>query len=93
MSPAANRRSLPRQHRKKLHSTNPIKHLNKEVKRRADVVGIFPNEASITRLIGAVLFEQNDEWQTASRYMLLEAFAQIDNEETDPILGITTQAA
>jgi len=57
------------------------------------MAGIFPNQASITRLIGAVLFEQNDEWQTASRYMQVEAFAQIDNEETDPILSITTQAA
>lgn len=85
--------AFPRQHRTKLHSTNPIERLNKEVKRRADVVGIFPNEASITRLIGAVLFEQNDEWQTASRYMMVEAFAQIDHEETDPILSITTQAA
>ncbi len=73
--------------------TNPIERLNKEVKRRADVVGIFPNEASITRLIGAVLFEQNDEWQTQKRYMQVEAFAQIDEEETDPILSITTQAA
>ena len=70
--------SFPRQHRTKLHSTNPIERLNKEVKRRADVVGIFPNEASIMRLIGAVLFEQNDEWQTSSRYMMVEAFAQID---------------
>ncbi|MFW8637593.1 transposase, partial [Cribrihabitans pelagius] len=85
--------AFPRQHRTKLHSANPIERLNKEVKRRADVVGIFPNEASITRLIGAVLFEQNDEWQTASRYMQVEAFAQIDHEETDPILSITTQAA
>lgn len=73
--------------------TNPIERLNKEVKRRADVVGIFPNEASIMRLIGAVLFEQNDEWQTASRYMMVEAFAQIDKEEIDPILSITTKAA
>ena len=48
----ADRRELPRQHRTKLHSTNPIERLSKEVKRRADVVGIFPNEASIMRLIG-----------------------------------------
>ena len=86
-------RPFPRQHRTKLHSTNPIERLNKEVKRRADVVGIFPNEASITRLIGAVLFEQNDEWQTASRYMMVEAFAEIDTEEIDPILSLSTQAA
>ena len=73
--------AFPRQHRTKLHSTNPIERL------------IFPNEASIIRLIGAVLFEQNDEWQTASRYMMVEAFAQIDHEETDPILSLSTQAA
>ena len=85
--------AFPRQHRTKLHSTNPLERLNKEVKRRADVVGIFPNEASIMRLIGAVLFEQNDEWQTSSRYMMAEAFAQIDKEEIDPILSITTKAA
>ena len=74
--------AFPRQHRTKLHSTNPIERLNKEVKRRADVVGIFRNEPSIIRLIGAVLFEQNDEWQTDSRYMQVEAFANIDHEET-----------
>ena len=85
--------SFPRQHRTKLHSTNPIERLNKEVKRRSDVVGIFPNEASIMRLIGAVLFEANDEWQTSSRYMMVEAFAEIDKEEIDPILSITTRAA
>ncbi len=85
--------AFPRQHRTKLHSTNPIERLNKEVKRRADVVGIFPNEESIMRLIGAVLFEQNDEWQTASRYMMVEAFAEIDTQETDPILSISNKAA
>jgi putative transposase len=57
--------------------TNPLERLNKEVKRRADVVGIFPGEASITRLIGAVLLEQNDEWQTGHRYMQLEGMAEL----------------
>ncbi len=85
--------AFPRQHRTKLHNTNPIERLNKEVKRRADVVGIFPNEASIMRLIGAVLFAQKDEWQTPSRYMMVEAFVQIDKEEIDPILSITTKVA
>jgi putative transposase len=84
--------AFPRQHRTKLHSTNPLERLNKEVKRRADVGGIFPNEASIMRLIGAVLFEQNDKWQTSSRTMMVKAFAQIDKEESDPILSITTKA-
>ena len=67
--------SFPRQHHTILHSTNQIERLNKEVKRCADVVGFFLNEASIMRLIGAVLFEQNDEWQTSSCYMMVEAFA------------------
>ncbi len=64
--------AFPKTHWPKLHSTNPIERLNKEVKRRADVVGIFPNEASIRRLVGAVLLEQNDEWQLQHRYMTLE---------------------
>ena len=85
--------AFPAQHRTKLHSTNPIERLNKEVKRRADVVGIFPNEASIARLIGAVLFEQNDEWATQHRYMQVEAFSKIDTGDVDPILSITTEAA
>src|SRR3954452_10980903 len=68
---------FPAQHRTKLHGTNPLERLDKEVKRRADVVGIFPGEASITRLIGAVLLEQNDEWQTDRRYMQLEGMAEL----------------
>lgn len=68
---------FPAQHRAKLHSTNPLERLNKELKRRADVVGIFPCEASITRLIGAVLLEQNDDWQTDRRYMQLEGMAEL----------------
>lgn len=85
--------AFPIQHRTKLHSTNPLERLNKEVKRRADVVGIFPNEDSIIRLIGAVLFEQNDDWQGQHRYMIVEAFGQIDIAQVDPLLSITTQAA
>jgi putative transposase len=69
--------AFPVQHRTKLHSTNPLERLNKEVKRRADVVGIFPNESAIVRLIGAVLLEQNDEWQLQHRYMQLEAMAEL----------------
>src|SRR5918994_588610 len=69
--------SFPAQHRAKLHSTNPLERLNKEVKRRADVVGIFPNEDSITRLIGAVLMEANDEWQLQHRYMQIEGMAEL----------------
>ena len=69
-----------------------IERLNKEVKRRADVVGIFPNEASIIRLIGAVLLEQNDEWQIQHRFMQVEAMAEIsvppiDADQTVPILA------
>jgi transposase-like protein len=74
--------AFPSQHRAKLHSTNPLERLNKEVKRRADVVGIFPNEESITRLIGAVLLEQNDEWQLQHRYMQIEGMAELASPPT-----------
>ncbi len=74
--------AFPKSHWPKLHSTNPIERLNKEVKRRADVVGIFPNEASITRLVGAILLEQNDEWQLQHRYMTLETMAGRTDEPT-----------
>ena len=74
---------FPAQHRAKLHSTNPLERLNKEVKRRADVVGIFPNEASILRLIGAVLLEANDEWQLQHRYMQVEAMAELASSPAD----------
>ena len=74
---------FPTQHRAKLHSTNPLERLNKELKRRADVVGIFPNEESIIRLIGAVLLEANDEWQLQHRYMQVEAMAELAAPDPD----------
>ena len=87
--------AFPAQHRTKLHSTNPLERLNKEVKRRADVVGIFPNEDSIVRLIGAVLLEANDEWQLLSRYMQVEAMAELNPPEIEEetTLQITPRAA
>ena len=78
--------SFPSQHRAKLHSTNPLERLNGEIKRRTEVVGIFPNEAAITRLVGAILLEQNDEWAVQrSRYMTLETIAPVAD---DPIVGL-----
>jgi len=73
--------SFPREHRAKIHSTNPLERLNGEIKRRTDVVGIFPNEAAITRLIGAILLEQNDEWAVQrARYMTLETIAPLRDD-------------
>jgi transposase-like protein len=86
--------SFPPAHRTKLHSVNPLERLNKEVKRRADVVGIFPNEASIIRLIGAVLLEQNDEWQLQARYMQVEAMTDITLlDHTAEIAALPSKAA
>lgn len=75
--------SFPPQHRTKLHSTNPLERLNGEIKRRTEVVGIFPNEASIVRLVGAILLEQNDEWAVQrARYMTLETIAPLGDDPT-----------
>jgi len=82
---------FPAQHRAKLHSTNPLERLNGEIKRRSEVVGIFPNEAAVTRLIGALLLEQNDEWAVQrARYMSLETIAPLSD---DPIVSLPVVAA
>ena len=82
---------FPAHHRAKLHSTNPLERLNGEIKRRSEVVGIFPNEAAVTRLIGALLLEQNDEWAVQrARYMSLETIAPLSD---DPTIGLPAVAA
>jgi len=82
---------FPVQHRAKIHSTNPLERLNGEIKRRSDVVGIFPNEAAVVRLIGALLLEQNDEWAVQrARYMSLETIAPLSD---NPTVSLPTIAA
>ena len=72
---------FPKAHRVQIHSTNPLERVNAEVKRRTDVVGIFPNDAAITRLVGAILLEQSDEWSLQRRYMQLEGLQGLaDNQ-------------
>ena len=81
-------RHLPVEHQRQLHSTNPLERLNKEIKRRSNVVGIFPNAAAVIRLVGAILIEQDDEWAVAERrYFSAESMKL----PTTPLLSTTTQ--
>jgi len=83
--------TFPPAHRAKLHSTNPLERLNGEIKRRTEVVGIFPNEAAIVRLVGAILLEQNDEWSVQrSRYLSLETIASLSD---NPLVSLPDIAA
>ena len=80
---------FPKEHRAKIHSTNPLERLNGEIKRRTDVVGIFPNEAAIYRLVGALLLEQNDEWALQRRYMTLETLAVVGDNPNISLSAVT----
>ena len=81
--------SFPREHWAQIASTNPLERLNGEVKRRSDVVGIFPNDRAIVRLVGALMLEQNDEWAVSRRYMSLESLSALSD---DPVLRLPAVA-
>ena len=75
-------RHVPLEHQRQLHSTNPLERLNKEIKRRSNVVGIFPTPKSVLRLVGAILMEQDDEWTVAERrYFSAESMKQLSSPE------------
>ena len=77
---------FPAEHWSKIYSTNGLERLNGEIKRRTEVVGIFPNDGAIVRLVGAILLEQNDEWAVQrARYMTLETMAAPSD---DAIVGL-----
>lgn len=80
--------AFPAAHWSKLRSTNPLERVNREIGRRADVVGIFPNDASALRLSGAMLIEQNDEWLVCRRYLSEESMRLILDAVTEPIVSL-----
>jgi transposase-like protein len=82
--------SFPREHWAQIASTNPLERVNREVKRRSDVIGIFPNDEAIIRLVGALMLETNDEWAVARRYMSLETLARLTDNPTVRLSAVAT---
>jgi transposase-like protein len=81
--------SFPREHWPQISSTNPLERLNGEIKRRADVVGIFPNDRAVIRLVGALMLEQNDEWSVSRRYMSLESLSALSDDPVRRLSAVT----
>jgi transposase-like protein len=81
---------FPREHWVQIASTNPLERLNREIKRRADVIGIFPNDEAIIRLVGALRLETNEEWTLARRYMSLETLARVTDNPTVRLSAVAT---
>lgn len=82
--------AFPKEHWAQISSTNPLERVNKEIKRRADVIGIFPNTAAVIRLVGALMLEQNDEWSVSRRYMTLETIGALSD---NPRISLPALAA
>ena len=81
---------FPRGHWTQIASTNPLERVNREIKRRADVIGIFPNDGAIIRLVGALMLETNDEWTVARRYMSLETLARVTDNPNVRLPAVAT---